>query len=1435
MNRQLYNIIQHPPPGTKVLMFRGDTFDFKLSFSENIKGTAWIRTNLGHADVARKEIIKQVSFDIPVPGRDWFDIPMVQTGDNSHGATLPLCDVGHFEAKCFFLQKGSSDPLWPEGTNVVINVEPADTCCANSIYNVFVRQFGPNKTSDNACEQSHADFIKKLDNAGYSVIPPSGTFRDLIKELDFILGELKCRYIHLLPIHPTPTTYGRMGRFGSPYAALSFTGIDPALASFDPCATPLEQFGELVDEIHKRNGRLILDIAINHTGWAADLHESHPKWLVRDENKRIEEPGAWGVTWSDLTRLDFSHKKLWEYMADIFLLWCRRGVSGFRCDAGYMVPVPAWEFIVASVRTQYPDTIFFLEGLGGKVSVTRDILNRANFNWAYSELFQNYDRAQIENYLPQADEISVSDGLTIHFAETHDNNRLAARSKKYASMRTGLCALFSHYGGFGFANGVEWFATEKINVHQSSCLNWGSDVNQVDFIQRLNILLRAHPAFSDKTKLEMIQAGDGNYLTLLRHHLPSGKKLLLLINLDDKKKVSASWDRFKSGICKDEFIDLLTGKLFYVHKSDNLCTCPLEPAQLLCLSPDKEDIKLTRGEDTPFALPKRIMEQRFKAKVLDIFRHYNKTVDMGDFDLKRATHRFFNDPEKFCLKMNQADDQSKVITWTWPKDIQREVMVPPGFFLLVRSKFPFMARINKKTEAGKHQKIITKMHEASLPCNDGSHFVLFLPMLVPNSPAKYLLNIAVYTKEKNRHGNGHILYLAPGENGVIKKRFARSHLGSVPLVFLGTNSRGSMTRVQVKWGELNSKYDALLAANLSKDFPCNRRIMLTRCRGWVVFQGYSRKISFDSFDSFIFQYTSKGFWRYKIPTGQGEYIALTMGLEIMADENMLRMVFLREPSENSNMLNDSKGIKLIIRPDVEDRDFHETTKAYTGPEHTFPASATPEENGFIFRPGRGSQLSMTLPGGEYKHEPQWDYMIHRPLEKERGMDSESDLFSPGYFSVFLNGNQKAELCAHISSDKEDKPKLPVFEHELKLQRDYPHTTGVEDALKEALDSYLVNRNGQKSVIAGYPWFLDWGRDSLIFTRGLIQAGRIEEAKSVLKLFGQFEKNGTLPNIILEKSVGNRDTADAQLWFFKACSDMTAALKTDDFLEEKAGNRTIREILVSMGHSLMVGTENKISMDPGSCLLFSPAHFTWMDTNYPAGTPRQGYCIEIQALWYAALVFLAEIDPGEKIWERMFLKAAASIHDYFILNQGYLSDCLHGEFSVPAKDAKGDDLLRPNQLFAITMGAIKDIKICRQILASCMELLIPGAIRSLADRRVDYRLEIKKDGHLLNDPANPYWGKYTGDEDTRRKPAYHNGTAWTWLFPSFCEAWSMIYGSEGKKTALAWLSSSILNINKGCAGHVPEIADGDFPHTPRGCDAQAWGVSELLRVWKIVNN
>jgi predicted glycogen debranching enzyme len=1425
-----HELIQNPAPGIRMVKFCGDTVSFRLNLPHPRNGTAWVRTNIGQSKVTRNEIIRQVDAGESPLGRAWFDIPMRRTGEQVFTAKLPLTESGHFEAKCFFLPEGEVTPIWPRGTNTVINVDSAEASSANIIYNAFVRQFGPNKAGAEVLSPEQDESIAQLDHRGYTVIPPSGTFRDLISELDFVLGELGCRILMLLPIHPTPTTYGRMGRFGSPYAALSFTAVDPALAVFDHHATPLEQFIELVDAVHQRNARIIIDIAINHTGWAAGLHESHPRWLVRGPEGKIQVPGAWGVDWEDLTKLDYRHKDLWQYMAGVFLTWCNRGVDGFRCDAGYMIPAAAWKYIVARVREQYPDTVFLLEGLGGKISVTRDLLNTANLNWAYSELFQNYDRGQIEHYLPEAIDISASDGITVHFAETHDNLRLAARSEAYARLRTGLCALFSTHGGFGFANGVEWYASEKINVHNSPSLNWGSGTNQVGHIRRLNDILKNHPAFHGDTDLKMIQRGEGNHICLLRHHLATGKRLVIVVNLDDENETTAHWDSTAGGFTDSRYFDLLTEAWIEVPNSNGWHGYPMEPGQVLCLSQDNSDIDLLKTmADVPCALPARIEVQRLRAKVLQVHSVYHGTGDLADFDVDGAAQMLKGNPVDFCRRLNRHTSESRVTSWHWPRDLHREVMLPPGHFLFVKADFGFRARLVCD------QQVVA--HEIGIDGEDGNYFALFTPLPSSASARSCTLKLSVFTPGGCEHAEAPILLLPQADEVQVNRIFKQSEWHQKDLVFLATNGRGGMLKAPVAWGELKSRYDCLLAANMSPEYPEDRWIMFTRCRAWLVFQGYSQELNTDSLEAFAVNEDGGGFWRYHIPTGQGESVVLTIGMNMVMGENALQMKFYRHPSgDRNNRLGDHKPVQLILRPDIENRSFHETTKAYTGPEEQWPRKIKIERHGFEFTPDAHHQLRMQLEAGEFVLQPEWQYMVHRSVDAERGQDPNSDLFSPGYFTVNMKGNQQVKFEARISSHPDDDSPREIAAIERYVwppKNAEGRRQDLQTVLMRALNDFVVQRSGYKSVIAGYPWFLDWGRDALIFVRGLIAAGQLEQSRAVLQQFGQFEQQGTLPNMIQGNQPANRDTSDAPLWFILACDELLRAENDDAFLDADCSDRSIRDIIRSIGNGIITGTPNGIKMDTQTGLVFSPVHFTWMDTNHPAGTPRQGYPVEIQALWFAALRLLARIDGdgNQNNWDALSQKVKQSIEDlYWQDNLGFLSDCRHAAAGRSAREATPDDALRPNQLLAITLGAVSDDHRCRRILASCEALLVPGAIRSLADRTVEYPIEIIHHGNRMNDPHRPYQGRYLGDEDSRRKPAYHNGTAWTWQFPLFSEAWWMTYGPESRQTALAWLTSGIRLLEEGCVGHLPEILDGDFPHTPRGCDAQAWGASELLRVW-----
>jgi glycosidase len=308
---------------------------------------------------------------------------------------IPLTEVGIFSGKACFFEHGKHLPQWPEGENLQIKVEPAHTAVANTMYTIFVRQFGA-ALQRNPSRPETQEHEKALDDVGYVVIPPSGTFRNVVRQLDHIMQTMRFRIVQLLPIHPTPTIFARMGRYGSPFAALDFLSVDPALAEFDTHATPLDQFRELVDAVHSRSGHLYLDLPANHTGWASTLQTHHPDWYHRKPDGEFVSPGAWGVIWADLVELDYNDPRLRAYMANVFLYWCRQGVDGFRCDAGYMIPVETWTYIVARVREEYPDCIFLLEGLGGSVQVTERLLSESHLNWAYSELFQTDDRSAIE-------------------------------------------------------------------------------------------------------------------------------------------------------------------------------------------------------------------------------------------------------------------------------------------------------------------------------------------------------------------------------------------------------------------------------------------------------------------------------------------------------------------------------------------------------------------------------------------------------------------------------------------------------------------------------------------------------------------------------------------------------------------------------------------------------------------------------------------------------------------------------------------------------------------------------------------------------------------------------------------------------------------------------------------------------------------------------
>jgi len=215
-----------------------------------------------------------------------------------------------------------------------------------------------------------------------------------------------------------------------------------------------------------------------------------------------------------------------------------------------------------------------------------------------------------------------------------------------------------------------------------------------------------------------------------------------------------------------------------------------------------------------------------------------------------------------------------------------------------------------------------------------------------------------------------------------------------------------------------------------------------------------------------------------------------------------------------------------------------------------------------------------------------------------------------------------------------------------------------------------------------------------------------------------------------------------------------------------------------------------------------------------------------------------VGSGDESWSALADQAESSLLERFWLEKEQrLADLLIASPNQAAADAVPDTALRSNALFAVSLGPLTGQRSRQTVEAALRHLVVPGALRSLAPLLVSPPLPIHgAEGQLINNPQQPYWGHYEGDEDTRRKPAYHNGTAWTWTFPVFCEALARAWDFEPGAVAAArsYLASMSRLLHEGCLGQLPEIIDGDAPHAQRGCDAQAWGATEALRVWKCLH-
>jgi predicted glycogen debranching enzyme len=456
-------------------------------------------------------------------------------------------------------------------------------------------------------------------------------------------------------------------------------------------------------------------------------------------------------------------------------------------------------------------------------------------------------------------------------------------------------------------------------------------------------------------------------------------------------------------------------------------------------------------------------------------------------------------------------------------------------------------------------------------------------------------------------------------------------------------------------------------------------------------------------------------------------------------------------------------------------------------------------------------------------------------ERNRGYDWQGSLWSPGYFGVDLEEGEQITLVASTEGWETVNTLTPNAALRAELERRKLLLAAAPQALAGpgaelvlAADQFIITPVGRvedaararaagneiRTVIAGYHWFTDWGRDTMISLEGLtLVTGRAHEAAWILRTFAAYVRDGLIPNMFPEGGKeGLYHTADATLWFFHAIHRYIR--KTDDRMTLKL----ILPKLVEIIDKHMQGTLFGIAMDPSDALLKQGQQgyqLTWMDAKVDdwVVTPRRGKAVEINALWYNALCLMEQWLREERDEARAKLmgETAARVRESFnrrfwFEGGGYLYDV------VDAEDGGNDDACRPNQVMAISLDhAVLDESRWKNVMDVVTErLLTPVGLRSLA-------------------PGHPeYKAKYYGDLRSR-DAAYHQGTVWAWLIGPYIDAYLRLHPGE-PSAARKFLEGFVPHLDEACIGSISEVFDAEAPYTPRGCIAQAWSVAAVLRCW-----
>ena len=526
------------------------------------------------------------------------------------------------------------------------------------------------------------------------------------------------------------------------------------------------------------------------------------------------------------------------------------------------------------------------------------------------------------------------------------------------------------------------------------------------------------------------------------------------------------------------------------------------------------------------------------------------------------------------------------------------------------------------------------------------------------------------------------------------------------------------------------------------------------------------------------------------------------------------------------------AIRLGLRPGIHFRNHDAQVNSEVGAHYALNV------RDFRLEISGGSELPVlrlkTEPQTSFTYDPKAvtiDYLS----EKHRGYPSQGSLWSPGYFRTDLEPGSAIALIASTEAWEivDALRHEEVVSSELMRRRELlaKTSTGCGDILQElvlAADQFLISPLGRRedaararaaghepfTVIAGYPWFTDWGRDTMIGLEGLtLTVERHQEARWILHTFAHYVCDGLIPNLFPEgETQGLYHTADATLWFFHAISRYLHA--TND----RVTLRTILPKLHEIAKAHIHGTRFGIHVDPRDGLLAQGAEgyqLTWMDAKVGdwVVTPRRGKAVEINALWYNALCLLSQWSEEEEglefaaAYRECAQRARESFNKRFWNpSKGYLFDVIDGE---SGGGEPGDDpACRPNQLLAISLeNPVLDRSRWAAVVDTATKVLLtPVGLRSLAPGEPDYKPQ------------------YYGDRRSR-DAAYHQGSAWAWLIGPYVDALAKVYP---ERCSLELLRGFESHLNQACVGSISEIFDAEEPHTPRGCIAQAWSVAEVLR-------